>query len=118
MSADDQSSSSKRSRSRQLVRACAGLLLLAATVIACTPRSQPRGPGGEAAPKKSVDEWRKEYPLVALGDRLDYEARRTPGQTPPKLSGEAGKEVESAERMGHRVSMRSESLKLLHSQEA
>src|SRR4051812_20917834 len=105
------------------VKAGIGLALVSgALMLVCSAQSQPAIPGFEPVKKRSVEEWRKQFPFVPLGDRLEYEGKLPPGQTAaPELTPEARKRLDALEqaetprRWGH---LRVEALKKLHSQEA
>jgi hypothetical protein len=81
--------------------------------------------GGPAKKKPSADDLRKRYPFESLSRRLEYEVRRTGGDssppTAPELTEGAEKRLKTVEgaygRTGRWGDLRTESLKLLHSNE-
>src|SRR4051812_25111484 len=77
------------------------LALLGGGLLLTSPAwTQPGRPGTEPTKKMRVEEWRKQFPFVPLGDRLAYESGRPPGQKSPALSNEAKKQLETTERVG------------------
>jgi hypothetical protein len=97
-----------------------GLALAGALMMVCSAQSQPALPGAEPMKKRSVEEWRKQFPFAPLGDRLDYEAKRAPDDKPVDLGAEAKKRLDALEQSEtpRRWHLRVEALKKLHSQEA